>query len=72
MVQMLVSSTGEILLADVAPPPHEDPPGSTETPPQPPPAHTAPISTAGLIAIAIAVFALVFIGLKLRSKGKTH
>ena len=58
----------EIILADIAPPP-QDHPASMEAPAEPKPVHEAPISTVGLIAIAIAVFVIVFIGLKLRSSG---
>jgi len=68
MSQMLVTQAGEIVIADIAPPP-EDHPATTETPP-PAPIHAEPISAVGLGAIAIAVFVLVFIGLKLHSNAK--
>ena len=58
-----------IILADVAPPP-QDHPASTEAPLAHEPIREGPISTLGLIAIAIAVFVIVFVGLKLRSSNK--
>ena len=64
MSQMSLAGSGEMILADVAPRP-PDPVAQTQAPL--PASSSEPISIFGLIVIAIAVFVLVFLGLKRHS-----